>query len=411
MNRTAEWSSKGILYLTASLFYAAALLRAAVDYWTSPALYPILGILVAWLVLFVGEPIVSQRRRWYFPPYLVLQSALALGLLSMSNTRDYFAILFSLLSMQTMQRFDVKPASICIALFTLLMTVPLLITYGLFDGIAFVLVYMAADVLLGFYGLATRRAQAAHAQNQALAQELEQANRQLEEYSVQREKLAAMRERQRLARELHDAATQTIFSMTLATQSALILLDRDPSRVGAQLERVNQLATSALSEIRTLISELRPDASSKGGLVSAVREHLAKGHFAETLAVSLDVEGEQTLTPAEDQGLFRILQEALNNIVKHAHATHVGIHLHLCDPFWIEIQDDGCGFELGQVTKPGQVGLHSMRERAAEIGWDLQIITSPGAGTRIRAGRVGAFEKTPLEKMPPDQQPPERQAA
>jgi signal transduction histidine kinase len=140
--------------------------------------------------------------------------------------------------------------------------------------------------------------------------------------------------------------------------------------------------------MRTLISELRPEKVGKGGLAAALREHLANCHFSETLSVSLQAEGDQMLTLAEEQGLFRITQEALNNIVKHAHASHVWIRLHLGEPCWIEIQDNGCGFELGQVRNGGRVGLSSMRERAGEIGWGLQIVTSHGAGTRIRVDKA-----------------------
>jgi signal transduction histidine kinase len=154
--------------------------------------------------------------------------------------------------------------------------------------------------------------------------------------------------------------------------------------VGAQLERLNQLAHSALSEMRVLISELRPEKVAGGGLVAALRRHLADRRLPETLSVSLEVEGDGPLEPAEEQGLFRIAQEALNNVVKHARASRAQVRLHLAEPFWIEIADQGQGFDLRQARNGGRVGLVSMGERASQIGWDLQVITSPGAGTRIR---------------------------
>ncbi len=390
MNRSTDGSTLWILYLTAALLYAAALLRSLLNYWTSPALYPVLGLLAVWLVLFAGDAAIFRRWHRYFPLYLVLQSTLAFALLSMPGSADYFAVLFCILSMQVMQRFKPTLGWVCIGLFTPVMAVPLAAMYGAAQGIAFVLIYTAGDVLLASYALATRRAQTAHAQSQSLVRELEKANQQIQALSIQREKLAAVRERHRLARDLHDAATQTVFSMTLATQSALLLLDRDPGRVGAQLERLNQLAQTALSEMHTLISELRPEKMGEGGLVGALREHLAKGHFSECLAVSLHAEGDQPLTLAEEQGLFRIAQEALNNIVKHARASSVWIRLDLGEPLSLEVQDDGCGFELGQVQSGGRVGLSSMCERAAEIGWTLHIVTSHGAGTRVRVEKATA---------------------
>jgi signal transduction histidine kinase len=189
---------------------------------------------------------------------------------------------------------------------------------------------------------------------------------------------------------LHDSVTQTIFSMTLTTQSALLLLERDPGRVGAQLERLSQLAQNALSEMRVLISRLRPEKIAEGGLVAALRQHLADRHFPENLSIALQVEGDPLarLAPAEEQSLFRIAQEALNNIVKHAQASQARIRLHLAEPFWMEIEDQGQGFDLQRARNSGRVGLVSMHERAAEIGWKLQVITAPGAGTRIRVEKT-----------------------
>ncbi len=385
MKRSADWLYQWIFYLAAGLLFASTLLRSLVIYRDSPELGRVLGLLMAWLVLLgVSETALSRRRPKYFPIYLVLQTILTLALLFMLAPADYFAVLFAILSMQIMQRFNPGAGAIWIGLVALLMTFPLAIGYEVFQAIAFVVFYTAVNAMLAAYALATRRAQAARARNYTLAQELAETNRQLQAYANQLEQLAVARERHRLARELHDAATQTIFSMTLTTQSALLLLERDPGRVGAQLDRLNQLAQSALSEIRALISELRPERVAEGGLVTALRRHVADRRLPENISVSLEVEGDRRLSPMEEQGLFRIVQEALNNIVKHAQTPQARIRLHLLEPLWIEIEDQGQGFDLRQARDSGRVGLVSMSERAAEIGWTLEIISSPGAGTRIR---------------------------
>jgi len=146
--------------------------------------------------------------------------------------------------------------------------------------------------------------------------------------------------------------------------------------------------------MRVLISELRPEKVAEGGLVAALRRHLADRHLPESLAVSLEVEGDQPLTSAEEQGLFRIVQEALNNIVKHAQASEAHIRLHLIEPLWLEIEDQGQGFDSERARDSGHVGLASMGERAAEIGWNLHIITAPGAGTRIRVEKPSEARQT-----------------
>ncbi len=384
MKRAAGWSTQWIFNLTAGLIFGAAVLRSLIIYWSSPVLNQVLALLLAWLVLFAGEAALSRRWSGYFPVYLVLQTILVLALLFTPGFPDYFATLFPVLSMQIMQRLNPRQGAVWIGLFSLLMVPPLMKTYGAANGITFALIYTAGDILLASYALAIRRAQAARGENQALGQELRETNRQLHAYSKQLEQLAVARERQRLARELHDSATQTIFSMTLTIQSALLLLDRDPGRVGAQLDRLNQLAQSALAEMHTLISELNPEKVGEGGLAAALRRHLADRHLPENLSVSLEVEGDQPLESREEQGLFRIAQEALNNIVKHAQVSQACVRLHLAEPFWIEVEDRGQGFDLQQARNSGRVGLASMGERAAEIGWDLEVITSPGAGTRVR---------------------------
>jgi signal transduction histidine kinase len=266
-------------------------------------------------------------------------------------------------------------------------------TYGTIPTIALTLIYTAGNVFFSTYTLAMRRAQAAREQNQALALELQDTNHQLDAYSTQLAQLAVARERNRLARELHDSVTQTVFSMTLTTQSALLLLDRDLTQVGFHLERLNQLARSALAEMQVLISELKPDKAAKEGLVPVLRRHLAGSRLPENLSVSLEVEGDQRLEFAEEQSLFHIAEEALNNIVKHAQTSQAQIRLHLAEPFWMEIVDQGQGFNLQQAQNSGRIGLSSMHERALEIGWDLQVITSPGAGTCIRVEKAPVREK------------------
>lgn len=380
--RSHQW----VFHLTAGFLFGAALLRSLLYYRDTPAIGQVLVLLTAWLLLLVSEAAISRRQSGYFPIYLMLQSGLAVALMFMPEASDFFAVLFWILSMQLMQRFSPRLGAVWIGLFTPLMTLPLVRTYGVAKGVTFALVYTGANVILASFALATRRAQAARAQHQALAQDLRSANRQLQAYAAQHEQLAVARERHRLARELHDSVTQTIFSMTLTTQSAALLLDRDPGRVGAQLDRLGELAHSALAELRALISELRPATVAEGGLIAALRRYLAEGHLPESLAVDLEVEGDPLarLAPAEEQGLFRIAQEALNNIVKHARASQAHIRLHLAVPYWMAIQDTGQGFDLQQARNSGGLGLTGMAERAAEIGWCLQVITSPGTGTRVR---------------------------
>jgi signal transduction histidine kinase len=390
MKPLSERSSQWIFYLAAGFNFGAVFLRSMLVYGGNPELFPVLGMLLFWLVLFVSEPAISDKWSGYFPLYLVIQTGLIFTLLGLPDSTDFFAALFVIPSMQVMQRLSSKTWiwGGWIGLCTLATTLLLLKSNGN-QAFALVLIYTAGNVFYGFYAKATRQAQITRVENLALARELQETNQKLQAYSAQMEQLVVARERNRLARDLHDSVTQTVFSMTLTTQSALLLLEREPARVGAQLDRLGQLARNALSEMQLLISELKPEDAGGKGLVANLRRYLAGGYFPEDLSIDLEVQGDQSLGQVEEQNLFRIVQEALNNIVKHAQTCKAQVRLHLTEPMWIEIEDQGRGFDLQYARGDGRrMGLHSMRERATEIGWDLQISTSPGTGTCVRVKKL-----------------------
>jgi signal transduction histidine kinase len=344
-----------------------------------------------WLLIIASEPFLSLRWTAYFPVYLTLQTALTFFLMAMPGTPDFMGALLGILSMQVMLRLPTRVGVIWIGLCGVIMAILLARAYQS-QAIALAVLYTAGNIFLGSYTRTIRHAQAARQKNQALSKELEHTNHQLQDYSAQLEQMAAARERNRLARELHDSVTQTVFSMSLTTQSAILLFDRDRQQVGAQLERLYALARSALTEMQMLIAELKPTPAQQVGLPDALQRFLADSRFSDSICVSMAVEGNQPLKPAEEQSLFRIAQEALNNILKHARTSTVEVGLHLQEPFWVEIKDHGQGFDLQKVQRSGHMGLASMRERAAEIGWVLQIETSPGAGTCIRVEKPGREE-------------------
>ncbi|MFQ6058037.1 MAG: GAF domain-containing protein [Anaerolineae bacterium] len=201
----------------------------------------------------------------------------------------------------------------------------------------------------------------------------------------QAQQLAVVEERQRLARELHDSVTQSLFSMTLTAQAARTLLERDPQRAAPQLARLQELAQGALAEMRSLIFQLRPTAVEEEGLVSALRKHIAAVRSRDGLAVDLRVEGERRLPAEQEEGLFRIVQEALNNVVKHAQTERAVVELKMGEEaVFLLVADDGIGFDPRTAVREGEtMGLINMRERAEMLGGTLEIDSRPGEGTRI----------------------------
>ena len=383
MTHFNNWLPQRIYYLACGLYFGAVFLRTVLIYQDSQQLVLALGLLLLGLVLFLSEPAITSRWSRYFLFYLLFQTFLVFYLFTLPGSPDFYGSLLAILAMQAMLHLPSIMGALWIVLGAPLMIWVMFDNYGV-QAIALTLIYTAASTFFGTYVLAMRRAQAGQMQNQSLALELQQANQQLEAYSNQLKQLTVERERGRLARELHDSVTQTVFSMTLTIQSALLLLERDLTRVGAHLDRLNQLSHSALAEIRVLISELNPDSSAHEDLFSTLRKHLVSSRLPENLSVSLNVEGYHQLDPEEEKNLFHIAEEALNNIMKHAHTSEASIRLHLSEPPWMEIEDHGQGFDLQQAQERAGVGLSSMQERAAEIGWDFQISSSAGTGTCIR---------------------------
>ncbi|MFO7661807.1 MAG: histidine kinase [Chloroflexota bacterium] len=194
---------------------------------------------------------------------------------------------------------------------------------------------------------------------------------------------AVAAERNRLARELHDAVTQTLFSASLIAEVLPRLWIRDPAQAAARLEELRELTRGALAEMRTLLLELRPAALIETDLEDLLNQ-LANGIIGRTrMPVTVEIEGSRCLNPDIQVALYRIAQESLNNVIKHAGATWVKIRLCLGEEaVELSITDDGRGFNMTEATLQS-LGLNIMRERASRIGATLAITSAPGQGTSI----------------------------
>ena len=329
----------------------------------------------------------AQNPRWLSAIYLFLQTGLVVGLFSIPPHVDLSAGLFIPLSLQAVLFFGRRLGSLWIAIFPLAMFGPLTANT---KGWPFALIMSCFAgglcFLFGSYAHQVQKAGRARSQNQRMLGELQVANQQLQGYAVQAEDLAAEHERSRLARELHDSVTQTVFSMNLTVQSARLLLEKDPGRAAGQLVHLEQLAASAMGEIQTLVSQLHPTSMAEEGLSAALRQLAVERQLRHGLQVALEMNGERALPEAAAAGLYRIVQEALTNVAKHAGTREVTIHLDLGGELaCLEIEDHGLGFDpQAALGQQGHLGLAGMAERAREIGWNLSIDSRLGLGTRIR---------------------------
>ena len=196
------------------------------------------------------------------------------------------------------------------------------------------------------------------------------------------EETAVTAERTRLARELHDAVTQTLFSASLIAEVLPDLWETNQNEGRRRLEDLRQLTRGALAEMRTLLVELRPNALLQIPLADLLRQLSESLVGRVRMPIELSVEGQRKLPPDVQVGLYRITQEALNNVVKHSKATQAVVTLRLHDTVRLSIADDGCGFEPARVP-PDHLGLKIMRERADAIGARIAVNSEPGEGTQV----------------------------
>ncbi len=198
-------------------------------------------------------------------------------------------------------------------------------------------------------------------------------------------RLAAIAERSRLARELHDSVTQSLYSVTLYAEAAARLLTSGKSSDAADhLRELRDTAQEALREMRLLIFELRPPALEKSGLAAALQARLDAVEVRGGIKAELKAEGEENLPAAVQEELYHITQEALNNVIKHANPQHVTVRLQFQDEATsLQVCDDGVGFDLTQAMESGGLGLRGMKERVERIGGTLAISSAPGQGTQV----------------------------
>jgi signal transduction histidine kinase len=204
--------------------------------------------------------------------------------------------------------------------------------------------------------------------------------------SQRREGERATLERQRIARDLHDSVSQSLFSTTLHVRTAQRALELDATGpVGEELSEIGQLTRGALAEMRALIFELQPDALAEEGLVAALTKQASALSAREGLVIEVDgPDPRLPLGPEVEQQLYRLGQEALANVVKHARASRATVRIAVKDDIvLIEVNDDGRGFDPAAVGRE-HFGLRSMRGRVADLGGRLEVTSALGRGTDLR---------------------------
>jgi two-component system nitrate/nitrite sensor histidine kinase NarX len=208
-------------------------------------------------------------------------------------------------------------------------------------------------------------------------------------------KAAVIAERNRLANELHDTISQTLWSMSLISERLPAIWETDPEKGRESLTTVHQLAQNALEEMRMLLLELRPSSLNDAKLGDLIRKAAATIGSRIGVNILVHIKRQDPVPTDVHFTLYRVVQESLNNIAHHALAKHIEINFNSdAGRVDLTVKDDGLGFDPLRVG-PDHLGLSIMKDRIQNIGGTLEVMSSKGTGTLIKIAWVGS----PVEKV------------
>jgi signal transduction histidine kinase len=252
------WIGITVVYLV----FASLLARTLAAEETRPFLASYLTLELVFLGLYTLMLWKSGQPVWLQHLYLLFQSSLVLWMLSIQPQFDFIILLFVLLTYQVCLYFSGWLRWTWVGLLIFLSGGPLIYYLGLLQGLARSLTTITGEIVLPGYLIAGHEMALSRQKSQELLSQLQGTHQQLKLYTEQAEELAAMQERNRLARELHDTVSQLIFSISLTTRSAQLLIEKEPARLPELLSRLQELNSQALSQLRSFITQLHPPSES-----------------------------------------------------------------------------------------------------------------------------------------------------
>jgi len=374
-----------ITYIATYLLAVGAVIRYLTNF-TDDRFWTITVLLGAFLVLLVAEPFIIRRNRPLTNIYLFVQIAIISILAYITPAVDFCGLLFLPLTVQVMHNFPQRIGFLITGIFTGIMAILVLLGPGPEMGVPIILTLGVVYFLLAALIAIIRDAEVAHEESVKQQGELQAAHQQLQIYTARAEELAVLQERNRLARELHDSVTQSLYSLTLFTEATRHMAEESgDENIEQYVRQIGVIGLQALKEMRLLVYELRPPELEKEGLVRALRRRLEAVEGRAGVDARVIADESVNLPTDVEQELYRIAQEALNNALKHAAAGSVMVYLYQSDGTTeMEIVDDGVGFNPEDLPDRGGVGLRSVRERAQQIGGSVTIRSQSGKGTSVK---------------------------
>lgn len=341
-------------------------------------------LLLVYLALFVTGDRLSRRFHWYEHLYFGLQLTIVFAAMVAQPELDFFPVLLIPISAQIALIPDRRWRRFWFAATFAVMIAGLLIFQEFPRSLAIILLYIAGYVLIASYATVTEQRERAEAQAHSLVVELQDANRQLIENAATIENLAIVEERNRLARELHDSVSQSLYGLVLSSEAARrSLASGNHDGLVEELDSMSEAARTAQAEMRLLIYELRPPEMEELGLQRALENRLATVERRTGLQATITYQVESDVPLRTEIELERIAIEALTNAVRHSGASNVRVVVRQDgDRLVLDVEDDGVGIETGALATG--FGMRGMRERAERLGGTLTVVSDPGNGTRVR---------------------------
>ena len=350
-----------------------------------PLTWAVSAILLLFGLLMGVGPLLAEPSPIRVHLYLVFQTGLVLLASLFHFELDFFALLYLPLCGQAMFFLPRREGLAWLGALIAVTAVGQVIQFGGLEGLSFTLLYAAGLVFVAVLVSMILRANEARRRSDQLLTELQSAHDQLQSYANQAEELAVANERTRLARDLHDSVAQTLYGLTLQAEAASRKLAAgQPKAVEAHLALIREDARQTLQETRLLIFELRPPILKESGLAAALKARLDTVEARSGLTMHLDIQEATDLPEDVEIGLYRIAQEALNNVAKYARASELHVLLARSEN-WVtlDIADNGVGFDTAKVV-PGSVGLQGMAERVEQMNGRLTIESAPNEGAKIQ---------------------------
>lgn len=370
-----------ITYIATYLLAISAIVRLLVRFQDERYLN-ILFLAGGYLALLIAEPFLIRQKRIFTYIYLFVQTAIICTLAFITPTVDFWAMLFCPIVVQVMNNFSRRTGFFITGIFTIVTAIFLLVGLGSGVGLPLIFVYAVIYFLLASFIAIIREAETAREELQNQQIELLETQEALRQSELEK---AVTAERSRLARDLHDSVTQSLYSLTLFSEAARHLAkEQGYKNIEQQIKQIGVIGLQALKEMRLLVYELQPPELERDGLIRALRRRLEAVEGRAGVEARVEVDEFVRLPGSVEQELFRIAQEALNNSLKHAAATSIVVYFRQDSGcIEMEIVDDGVGFEPGKLDSGG-MGLKNIRERTKRLGGTVTVHSKPGEGTNIK---------------------------